>query len=512
MPAEVELKLALPAAQVRLIGRHPLLAATTVKGPRTQRLLGIYYDTPDRALSRQGIALRVRKQGRRWVQTLKEEGRVEGGLHQRPEYEAAAPEGKINFSAIAATPVAPVFDDPELVARLAPIFVTDVRRTTRMLHLETGDVELALDRGEVRAGDAVEPICEIELELKTDSAEALFDVALALQDQVRMRIENRSKAERGHALASLAAVAPEKAKAPAIDAGMPVSSAFQAVAFACLAHAQANERGILERSADVEYVHQMRVALRRLRSAFSVFGPVIPRPAYEPALEEIRWIAGSLGPARDWDVFVTETLPPIETAFPGHEGLARVREAAAGLQQEGNRAAFEAVSSERYEKLLLRLSAWLACEKWRSLLPSDALPLLGESLLPFAKRVLTRRHKRVRRRGRNHEQFTPDERHQLRIALKKLRYCTDFFAPLVDSAELRPYAKALANLQEVLGVLNDVAVTTRLLDELKTANPQADLAEGVGIVSGWTTRLARERLDHFADAWEDFGAVKPFWR
>ena len=512
MSAEVELKLTLPPDQARLLGRNPVLAASTVKGPHTQRFYGIYYDTPDRLLSRNGVALRVRRQGRRWIQTLKEEGRVEGGMHHRPEHEAAAPEGKLNLPALQATPVAGLFADPEVMAQLAPIFVTDVRRTIRILKTEGGEVEFALDRGEVRADQSAEPICELELELKSGSPEAVYDLALTLQEQVRLRIENRSKAERGHALAGLAEPRPTKARPPGIDEAMPVSAAFQAIAFSCLGHAQANERGILEGNPDPEYVHQMRVGLRRLRSAFSVFGSVLPRPSCQPAIDEIRWIANSLGPAREWDVFATEALPPIMAAFPDHTGLARLAQAAEGLRVECREAARTAVASERYEHLLLRVSAWLTCEKWRAVMPQDALPILAEPLQPFAVRMLQRRHRRVRRRGRDHERLTPEERHGLRIALKKLRYCAEFFGPILEPDAMRAYTRGLADLQNVLGVLNDAAVTGRLLVELAARHPGPDLDEALGIVQGWTRQFTVERLGHLAEAWERFEEAKPFWR
>ncbi len=511
MPTEVELKLSVVPHQARLLGRHPAVVTATAKGPHTQRFYGVYYDTPDRVLSRNGVALRVRKQGRRWIQTLKEEGRVEGGMHQRPEYEAAAPEGALNLDALRATPVADLFGDPEVVAQLAPIFITDVRRTLRILRTDAGEVEFALDRGEVRAGGNVEPICELELELRVGSPEMLYDLALALQEELRLRVENRSKAERGHALARLAKPGPSKARPPAIDGVMPVSAGFQTVAFACIGHAQANERGILEGSTDPEYVHQMRVGLRRLRSAFSVFGPVLPRPACQPALDEIRWIAGSLGPARDWDVFATETLPPIMAAFSEHAGLARLAKSAETPRSEGREAAQAAVASERYERLLLRISAWLACEKWREVIPLEALPILAEPLRPFAARMLQRRHRRVKRRGRNHEHFTPEERHALRIALKKLRYCAEFFGPVFEPDAVRGYTRPLAELQDVLGVLNDAAVTGRLLPELAARGPEGDLAEALGIVNGWTRQFTVERLSHLAAAWERFEDAKPFW-
>jgi CHAD domain-containing protein len=243
-----------------------------------------------------------------------------------------------------------------------------------------------------------------------------------------------------------------------------------------------------------------------------VFGSVLPRPACQPAIDEIRWIAASLGPARDWDVFVTETLPPIAAAFGEETDLAGLAEAAETLRREGNSAARAAVASERYERLLLRFSAWVACEKWRSLLPQDALPILDEPLLPFAVRVLQRRHRRVKRRGRNHATFSPEERHQLRIAVKKLRYSAEFFGPLFEPDAVRAYAKGLTALQNVLGVLNDASVTGRLLHELATHRPDPSSAEAIGIVKGWTRQFMLERLGHLSEAWERFEDVKPFWR
>jgi inorganic triphosphatase YgiF len=512
MSAEIELKLALSPEAARALAREPLLTAATVKGPHTQRYYGVYYDTPEHALARAGVALRVRKQGRRWVQTVKAEGRVEGGLHERPEYEAAAPEGQLNLTALATTPVAALFSVPDVAPHLAPLFVTDVRRTLRLLKTDQAEIEVALDRGELKAGERTEPICEVELELKSGAVDALYELALALQDKIRLRTENRSKAERGHALAGTETPGPVRAQPLAIDAAQPVSRAFQTVAFACLAHAQANERGILTGDADPEYVHQMRVGLRRLRSVFSVFGSVLPRPACQPAIDEIRWIAGSLGPARDWDVLATQTLPPIADAFPGHEGLARLAQAVVDLREEGNRGAQAAVASERYERLLLRLAAWLACEKWRAVMPQDALPILAEPLNTFAERVLQRRHRRVKRRGRDHANFSPEERHQLRIAVKKLRYASEFFGPIFETDAVRAYSRGLAALQDVLGVLNDAAVTDRLLQALTVRYPDQSYAEPIGIVTGWTRQLMLERLGHLAEAWERFEDAKPFWR
>ena len=145
-------------------------------------------------------------------------------------------------------------------------------------------------------------------------------------------------------------------------------------------------------------------------------------------------------------------------------------------------------------------------------MPQDALPILAEPLQPFAVRMLQRRHRRVKRRGRDHERFTPEERHGLRIALKKLRYCAEFFGPIFEPDAMRAYTRGLADLQNVLGVLNDAAVTGRLLVELAARHPGPDLGEALGIVQGWTRQFTVERLGHLAEAWERFEDAKPFWR
>ena len=211
-------------------------------------------------------------------------------------------------------------------------------------------------------------------------------------------------------------------------------------------------------------------------------------------------------------MLATETLPPVADAFAGHDGLARLAQGVAMLREEGNHSARTAVASERYERLLLRLAAWLACDKWRVVMPQDALPILDEPLQPFAVRVLQRRHRRVKRRGRDHASFSPEERHQLRIAVKKLRYCAEFFGPIFEPDAVRAYARGLISLQNVLGVLNDAAVTRRLLQELAARHPDPSYAEPIGIVTGWTRRFMLERLDHLAEAWERFEDAKPFWR
>jgi len=317
--SEIELKLLVPLDAVRRLAAHRLLRGRT--RPARRRLYSIYFDTPALDLWRQGIALRVRREGRRWMQTVKGGGSAHGGLHQRAEAEAEVAGPAPDTSRIRDRELAEAFASPQLRAQLTPVFTTDITRSSRVLELGAeARVEASVDLGVIRSGDRSEAVSEIELELKSGEPHQLYELALKLADDVPLSIGDRSKAERGFALARGEPVKPVKARPVVLDRDMTVIDAFKAVMWVNLAHLQANEAGMLG-ARDPEYLHQMRVALRRLRSALAVFAPLFPEPVISPARTELKWLANGLGPARDWDVLVTEMLPQIAAEFGAHAGL-----------------------------------------------------------------------------------------------------------------------------------------------------------------------------------------------
>jgi inorganic triphosphatase YgiF len=201
MNTEIELKLLIAPKDARPLLRHPLITALTRQKFSPQRLLSIYYDTADCMLYQQRIALRLRRIGRHWIQTVKTEGRVIAGLHERPEWECKTTKDTFVFHAIADPILRELFADTHLQHALQPVFVTEFSRTRRMLELPSGDVvECSLDRGEIRAGEDRLPICEVELELKSGNPTRLSDLALQLQKTLSLKRENVSKAERGYRL------------------------------------------------------------------------------------------------------------------------------------------------------------------------------------------------------------------------------------------------------------------------------------------------------------------------
>lgn len=511
MATEVELKLWVAPEHAAALIRHPRVRALSREGPRTRKLYSVYYDTPDLQLKRQGLTLRLRRVGGRWLQTIKGAGTAAAGLHRRDEWETEVPEQTLDFTGLGDPALIELFGASGLRDRLRPVFETEFTRKSCLLEFSPGEeAEFALDRGEVRANHAAEPICEVELELKTGDCARLFELALELIRAVPVKLQIPSKAERGYALYSGAIDPPVKAAAVALEPTITVNDAFKRIAWGCLTHLQANEAGMI-RKLHPEYLHQMRVGLRRLRSALRVFSAAFPKSAFAPAIGEIRWLASRLGPARDWDVLVTETLPPLGAGFAGHGGVEKLMQGCEELREKHGDAARRAVESRRYQNVMLGLGAWLTAQPWMAQINESALNDLALPVGEFAPAVLDRRHRKLRKRGRHLASFGFPELHALRIAAKKQRYAAEFFAELYPGKESHSYAKALAAVQDALGRLNDLATAGRLIGESTQGEGAAD-AEARGIAAGWLAAAAAPSMQELAGAWQRFGRQKLFWK
>jgi len=509
VPLEVELKLSITADHATALSRAAPIKAAAVGRASTAHLYSIYYDTPKFDLRDNGVALRLRRAGKRWVQTVKSGGRVDAGLHQREEIETPLAAQIINYRVLAESGLADIFSEPQLPLQLAPVFVTDFKRTTRILEPAAGTrIELCLDRGTISAGAASTPISEVELELKAGSQTHLIDFALALIEHIPMRLESVSKAERGYALAAGAAPAAVKAGALELSEQMSVTDALRTIVFGCIAHLQANERGLLEDD-DIEYVHQARVAVRRLRSAFSIFRPAFPLPLFAEQLEELRWLADVLGQARDWDVLLSETLPAMSAALAGEASLNELMERCIDLRSAARTAARMAVAARRYTALLLELTGVFLRAPW-SVGADDSAPERERPLIEFAGAVLNERHRKVMKQSGQLDQLDATQLHRLRIRIKKLRYAAEFFATLYSRKAVRDYVRALSGLQELLGTLNDAATADRIARALRE-DGKPDQLEGLGLLRGWSAARAQTSRKQLTKAWSKFEECEVFW-
>ncbi len=277
-----------------------------------------------------------------------------------------------------------------------------------------------------------------------------------------------------------------------------------------LAHLLANERGLVS-GTDPEFLHQARVALRRLRSALEVFSPPLPESVVAPVERELKWMASRLGPARDWDVFMTETLPPIEAEFGARRGLKPLRARCNRLRRSAGADARRAARSARYRRLTLRLSAWLAAESWRAFPNGTVRAALQGPVGNHARTVLQARYGRVRKRGRGLEKLSAARLHRLRIAIKRFRYAADFFSGLYRGKAVQETLQRLSRLQDVLGALNDSATAVDLAVRVCRGRGAGSLLEARGILLGWNRARAAPLKKELNDAWRAFSEAGTFW-
>jgi inorganic triphosphatase YgiF len=510
---ETELKLLLDPAHTKALIKHPLLARHALAAPRTKDQTGTYFDTPDLVLRRNDAGLRVRRTGKEFVQTLKAGGGVNGGLHQRNEWESPVagetPELAVLREMVPADAAwAKEVFAPATAKLLRPIFATHIKRTLWDLKLADGsEVEFVLDQGTVEHGRRNAAVCEIELELKSGSPLALFDFALELMQDIPLRIGMQSKAQRGYALYQLEsrgeAAAPSsavKAKPLLLTKKMSIEQAFGAIVGNCVEQVQANDIADGDPQ-DVERLHQMRVGLRRLRSAFTLFRDVIPLPPQLAA--EFEWLSERIGAARDWDVLAGATLAGLPPDQAGAIRLDAVREAAHKQAAAMHKDAVEAAASTRYTALVLQFSRWMLGAEWRAGMNAGQLEQLALPLSRFARAMLRHDERRIKKRGR-HMQEDARSRHRTRIAAKKMRYDTEFFQALYGEKSSRPFIKALSRLQDQLGMLNDVSVADGLLEELQQKHPP--LSASISYVRGFLAAQAGDGEEKTRRLWKKWKA------
>ncbi len=489
MSIEIELKLQLTPKTAKKLANHPLLAGIQ---PQKLHLLNTYFDTPKLALQARRIAVRFRKKGWQWLLTVKSAEPASGGLAMRSEWEAQATPGIFDFSHVDADDLRQFLE--QSTGELEPIFTTDFRRQIWNVPFGESLIELAVDRGNIESQGSATPICEIELELLSGKVDDIFGLTRKLQEQLDLHPAIASKAERGYNLYNKVPPRPFKAKAATINGQMTPVEAFRSIALGCLEHFQRNEDGLLA-GGEAEFIHQARVALRRLRSAIKLFAPALP-PEFVTAYGQTwQTLASALGDARNWDVFLEETLPPIQAAFPDNRDIKRLRNEARQRAKSARRSIIRLLAVSEYPRLLVEFTSAIYAL-------TDTLPM---PLKDFAAERIASHARRARKLAIRHATLSPEERHRMRISFKKLRYTLEFFAPLLPSKRLPPYLAALSQLQDELGLINDHVTAEALIDDVLAKRPDGPIH---GWVAGRHSLLVRE-LPESLQSWL---AQRAFWK
>jgi inorganic triphosphatase YgiF len=507
------LRLAAPLEDGPRLRRHPLLAALGTGRPITQRIALVYFDTPELDLAGEGLALRVRRAGRQHVQTVEVRGApgIAGGRLR--ELDTLVPGPRPDLGSI-----------PDLALRtrlssllgdraLAPIFEVHLDRTRRLLQEDGSQLRCDLEMGEIRSAWGTVAVCDLELASRGDDAGHPWRLALELLEDVRLRPMTRSLAERGYERVSGRGPATHKAAPIEVAPGAALEELLAAVAESCASQVVANEPAAFVGS-DPEGVHQMRVGARRLRSALAFFAPVLPERQRDPLRDELRWLAAELGQARDLDVFVGELLEPLAALRPEDRALAALRDAAQEARATAHHRVRDALGSSRYPRTVFELGAWLARRSWREQALSESSALLFMPARGFASPLLERRHKRARKLGRRLGEASPEERHRLRIRLKKLRYAAEFARGLWPGKRAERYARRLGRLQDVLGRLNDGVTAERLVGETLARLPgevPVDVARAAGFAAGFSAHAAQVEIAALPRRWKRFEEAGSFW-
>ncbi len=514
MNAEIELKLLLDeSAEKALRAKAAALPLASGK-PSRIKLHAIYFDTADHALSRRRIALRVRREGRRWVQTVKLGSGVVAGLSRPIEDEQPAPGGRLALHVIADPALREAVLEALDGSPPLPVFETEMQRSLWLLRGPRGGViELAVDVGEIRVGDRASALREAELELKSGQVAELFELARDLWPEAPLRASRRNKAQRGFIVAAGGdAVEPPRpltAEPVALRREMTAEEAARAVLRQCLEQIMGNIPAAALGD-DPEGPHQLRVGLRRLRSAAGAFGPILRGSTLDALDAEARDLAAAVGAVRDLDVLIEEVAAPQGCGDPGFAAL----DAALRERREAAPAAARArLAAARTAALAFGLGAFIEGRGW--LRPEDIAQTaqLAQPAAQLGAAALDKRWRKAAKLGARIDDLEGEARHDLRKALKKLRYTAEFFAPLFKPKRAAAFIRTLKTLQSDFGALQDVAMAqAALTGEDAPARDDPDAQRAVGRILALSEARAERNWTRARADWKALSGARKFWR
>ena len=469
---EIELKFAVPAER-----RAALEKALRRGRVRIERMQAIYFDTADERLAKRGVTLRLRKEGRRWVQTVKAATAADSFRRLEQNVSVTAPSDggppALDLAWHDAAPAGEVLrealgngSEGDASAGLAMRFRTDVRRMTRTIRVAGARVEIALDTGNIITSDRSWPICELELELKSGRVTALVGLAAQWADRHGLWLSTVSKAERGARLArGEVEGSPVKAVAPLVDVKQRATAFFVATIESCLAQILGNASEVAAGACDEPFVHQLRIGLRRLRTALRELSMLVNGidPEWEPVL---RSAFRELGEYRDIAVVVPAVREELDAAgapsFPDPKPVHRARRPET------------IVRDPLLQRTLLDVLAF-GHELTAEAIGDDSI---GKDVRTLVARRLDGLRRSVARDGKRFATLDPARQHRVRKCLKRLRYLSEFATPLFGTKQITRYLAAWRQAQGALGEYNDQRIAAQFFRAETGTEPRAWFAVG----------------------------------
>jgi inorganic triphosphatase YgiF len=505
MGKEIELKLEVPPQELRRLKGWRALSR---EDPDEQDLPSVYFDTPKHKLGRNGISLRIRRNGKKRLQTIKSQGA--DGSFRRGEWENEIKGDVPDLRKVQGTALEPLLTK-KLKHKLMAVFETRVRRTIRPVRRNGSRIEVALDEGEIRAGRRSTPISEVELELKGGDVGEVFELARELAKHFSIKLALTSKSQRGYDLLDNKGIEAARADKIELRHGLSPIGAFLVIGRSILRHIAANEPAV--RRLDSEGIHQMRVGLRRLRGAMALFKNLLGDKQSERIKSELKWLTGELAPARDLDVYERSKIEPLRGVLPGKTAMKELAETLASRRAAAFNRAKAAVDSPRYRSLLLDTLQWLENGDWAKHRRRQSGPIER-----FATKVLASRTKKAKKKAGKLRQLDPRQRHKLRIAIKKLRYGSDFFENLFVGRKagkrLSRFNGRLKDLQDCLGALNDISVHQKLASKIAIKRSHVRnraRAFAAGIITGSEQSEIKPLLATADEHATKFAHMRPYW-
>jgi len=307
---------------------------------------------------------------------------------------------------------------------------------------------------------------------------------------------------------------PVKANSIVLRPGRSTAAAFQTICHSCLDHLMRNEP-LFRQTGHPEALHQMRVALRRLRAALSLFKKVVIDDRRDQIDGALRTLVHQLNAARDTDQFLAKVAHPVSAEHQGEPGLRKLVGHFEKRRDQAFAEARQAIDSDEFRDLIGEIREWVRGGQWLASREG------GQPVERFARKILKARRRKLAKHARHLERLSSLQQHKVRIEAKKLRYGVQFFSCLWTggkrAARRDKLLEALQRMQDDLGGSHDITVAHQTLAELATNPPKGEppsrkLTFAAGLIVGLQTPRQDPLIAAACDDYRKFAGAKPFWR